>query len=320
MIIRPLRALLAFHKRGTIAAAAEDVHLSPAAVSVQLKQLEEHLGVPLFERTKRSIQMTATGHRVLPLAERLLAAYEELLQNAGGATIRGQISLGVVNGVLAGIFPAVVQRVIDDSPGIEIKISAGTSPELVAKVAAGILDAAVVNNPTKSLGDAFILHRLYTEPIALIHTAGTARSSVFDLLQAQPYIALDRGTWAGQLIQAYLTRNGIDVDPVMELNTQESILAAVRFGLGVSILPIIRGTDTKHDPALRYKRIPGLERVISMVERKNHVRSHVASQVLESFRSVVKEGDKTSATKLLTSASRQHPDRSGSDNHRKRKR
>jgi len=269
---------------------ATATYLSPAAVSVQLKLLEAHLRIPLFERTKRSIQLTAAGYRVLALAERLLTAYEELLQNAGGAILRGRISLGVVNSVLTGIFPAVVQRVIDDSPGIEIKISAGTSPDLVAKVAAGSLDAAVVNHPAKSLGDEFIVHRLYAEPIALIQAASAARSSIFDTLRSQPYIALDRSTWAGQLIQTYLTRNAIDVDPVMELNTHEAILAAVRFGLGVSILPVIRGTDTKNDPTLRYKRIPGLGRMISIVERKTHVRSHITSQVFNSFRSVVEGG------------------------------
>jgi len=258
MIVRPLRALLAFHRRGTIMAAAEDVHLSPGAVSVQLKLLEERLGVPLFERTRRSMRLTPAGHKVIPLAEKVLAAYEELLQSSG-ATIHGQMSLGIINSVLLGTFPAAIQQVIADSPGIEIRISSGTASELVAKVNAGLLDAVIVTQPPKPLGDELISHALYAEPIALVQPAARAQKTVAAALAVQPYIALDRTTWAGQVIQTYLPRHAIAVEPVMELNSPEVILASVRFGLGASILPVIRGVDTRSDTFFRFKKNTGFK-------------------------------------------------------------
>ncbi|OWT56871.1 LysR family transcriptional regulator [Candidimonas nitroreducens] len=296
MAVRPLRALLAFHRHGTIAAAAEEVHLSPAAVSVQLKLLEEQLGIPLFERTKRSIRLTSAGYGVVPLVEKVLTAYEELLRHSGSSSIHGRISLGVVNNVLVGVFPAVVQRVIRDCPGMEINVSMGTSPDLVAKVAAGLLDAAVVSQPPKSLGDEFIVHKLFDEPIALIQLPHSARGSLRDVLGACPYIALDRDTWAGRQIQNHLERQEIDVEPIMELNSQEAILAAVRFGLGVTVLPLTRGADIGHDERLKITRIAGLSRTISMAERKTHIRSNMTAQVLSSFKSVLAESAATGKT------------------------
>ena len=284
MIVRPLRALLAFHRHGTIAAAADEVSLSPAAVSVQLKQLEQQLGITLFVRTRRSIRLTSTGYRVVQLAERVLTAYEELMRLSGSSSIHGCISLGVIHTVLIGIFPAVTQQIIEETPGMEIKVSTGTSPDLVAKVAAGLLDAAVVNQPPKSMGDEFVLHKLYSEPIALVQ-ADDARLTLPNALHCRPYIALDRATWAGRQIQHYLDQQAISVEPIMELDSQAAIFSAVRFGLGVSVLPVILGLQD--DQQLRFKKIGGLNRTIYLFERKVHMRSHMTAQVLSSFMSVI---------------------------------
>lgn len=94
MLIRSLRSFLALHRYGTIVAAAEKVHLSQAAISVQLKNMEDELGVALFVRTRRSLEFTAAGHQMVPLAEQMVSLYEEMKALQTGRPLGGVLSLG----------------------------------------------------------------------------------------------------------------------------------------------------------------------------------------------------------------------------------
>jgi len=291
MDLRHLRALLAFHRRGTIAAAADDVHLSPAAVSVQLKLLEESLGLALFLRTGRSIRLTAAGYQLLPQAEKLLRAYDDLRKISVQDAIQGVISIGIMQTALVGIFPAVLQRIMAEHPQVQVKVTVGTSPDLVSKILAGVLDAVIVNRPPTPLDDDFIVHTLYTEPLALVKNSNSPGTTLSDCLHRQPYIALDRGTWTGRKIEEVLSSRGIHLEPSLELDSQEAILAAVRYGLGASVLPIIREAKYGTDPQLHFTKIGDTHRAIALVERKIHVLSPMTAQILSIIATVVQEGE-----------------------------
>lgn len=283
MFVRSLRAFLALHHRGTIAAAAEDVHLSPAAVSEQMKILEERLGVELFVRTKRSLSLTSTGHRLVPLAEKMISTYKEMLELSKPGTVQGKISLGVINSALTGVFPGILQKLKAENSRLEIKIVAGISPLLMAQVDAGVLDAAVVTQPPKHLVTSLLVHHLFAEPMALILPREMTYTSLANTMISAPYIAFDRSTWVGRDIDEFLVKNGIQVRPAMELNSHDAVLAVVRHGLGISILPILRDAAHTHDPALQVIVLPGFYRGVALVERKVHAHSHLTRKLLEAF-------------------------------------
>ena len=291
MDLKSVRALLAFHRRGTIAAAAEEVHLSPAAVSVQLKLLEEHVGVPIFMRTGRSIRLTAAGYQLLPQAEKLLRAYHDLHRPFADGPVTGVISLGVVNAALTGIFPHVMRRIMEEHPRLKVKVTGGTSPDLVAKVMAGVLDGAIVSCPPTALDEDFRVHMLYTEPFALVRHSGAPCELLADCLRKRPYIAIDRKTWTGRAIQEILSSRGVHVEPAMELNSQEAVIAAVRLGLGASVLPVVRAARYERDPELSFSEIVSTERSICMIERREHVLSSVTAQVLSTIAAVVQHDE-----------------------------
>lgn len=307
MVLRALRAFLALHRRGTIAAAAEDVHLSPAAVSAQLKLLEERLGVELFLRTKRSLSVSSTGQRLVPLAEKMISVYEEMLELSDARVARGKLSLGVINSALSGIFPAVLQCLKAANPQLEIRLMAGISPHLMAQVEAGLLDAAVITQPPRHISTQLHVHHLYAEPVALVLPRDMDCASVADAMARAPYVAFDRSTWVGQAIDEFLIRNDIRVRPAMELNSQDAVLAVVRYGLGVSILPMLRGVAHEADPGLRIVAIPGFERSVALVEPQVHPRSHLTAKVLGTIAEVVRPEDGTGSSGVQADA--QGPDR-----------
>ena len=286
MLIRTLRAFLALHHYGTVAAAAEKVHLSQAAVSVQLKNLEEELAISLFTRTRRSLRFTSDAHRLVPLAERMISTYEEMKALRNGDAVAGVISLGVINSALSGVLPSLLRKITIENPHLEIKIIAGISGDLFSQVNAGILDAAITTQPPKQFSTSLMVHHLYTEPFVLITPSDMKYIDLSTALASAPYIAFDRGTLAGAQIDEFLTKRGHKVRPSMELNSLDAITVVVTHGLGVSIVPLIRGTNWHKNPALRVVRLPNFDRSVSLIERKVHLRSALTATLLASFDNV----------------------------------
>lgn len=290
MVLRALKALVAFRRLGTIVAAAEEVHLSSAAVSAQFKLLEERLGATLFNRTKRSVELSSAGLRLVPLAEKMLQTYEEMQDIGSARPLRGRITLGIINTVLIGIFPAVLQRLNEAYPGLQVKVVSGTSPSLVRQVEAGLLDAAIVNRPPGTLHESLQCRTLFTDRIGLVQASPRRPASVAAAIARHGYIALDRATWVGRAIDQHLALHGTSAEPALELDSQEAVLAAVRFGLGVSVLPLTRGTASTLDTGLHVWRVPGISREITFVEKVTHSHAHLTDglratvvQVAEGF-------------------------------------
>jgi len=284
MLIRSLRSFLALHRYGTVVAAAENVHLSQAAVSVQLKNIEEELGVKLFERTKRSIEFTPAGHQLVGLAEQIVTIYEEMKTIGSGQAAAGTFSLGVINSALSGMLPRFLRQITEQNPCLEIKIVAGLCRELLAQVDRGTLDAAIVIEPPQDFPTALSVHHLYSEPYALITARNQPCDGVMSTLRSDtPYIAFEPSSWTGQMIEAYRVRNGVLSRPSMELNSLSAISSVVAQGFGMSIVPLIPGAAWHLDPHLRVVRLPDFLRPISLVARKTHHRHSITAALLSSF-------------------------------------
>jgi len=298
MLIRHLRSYLALHRYGTIVAASEKVHLSQAAVSVQLKNMEDELGVALFERTKRSLEFTAAGRKLVPLAEKMVALYEEMRALDGPRHARGRhqigghLSLGIINSALDGVLPRLIKGIIEQNPRLDIKITAGISEELATQVNRGTLDMAIVTEPPQRFPANLSVHYLYSEPFALLtpaKIAGTFADTPADTDLAHafscgiPYIAFERNTWAGQLIDAWLLQRGIVSQPAMELNALSSIATLVRQGLGLSIVPLIRGASWHESTDLHAAVLPDFERPVSLITRAANEHDTLTALLLSAF-------------------------------------
>lgn len=265
-------------------AAAEKVHLSPAAVSVQLKNMEDELGIALFTRTKRSLEFTPAGRQIVPLAEKMVSIYEEMKAIEGGGPIGGFLSLGVINSALGGVLPELLKEITQKNPGLEIKIVAGISGELVTQVNRGTLDMAIVTEPPQKFPTNLSVHYIYSEPFALITPAEIPYRDVVQAFRSStPYIAFDRSTWAGQLIDEFLVKRGVMIKPSMELNSLDAITALVRQGLGMSIVPLIRGAAWHESSNLHIERLSNFQRSVSLITRASNEHHALTAMLLSSF-------------------------------------
>lgn len=240
MNIRHLRTLLAAVERGSFAAAGEAVGVSHSAVSLQIKSLEDELGVALFDRSHRPPAPTARGRALADHARRTLALFDAAPAVATGDLVKGRLTVGAVPTALSSILPPALATLRDHHPELRIEIRSGSSAGLAARLQRGELDIAICTRPDAS-PPGLEWRRIAVEPFAVIAPADAAGETDADLLTGRPFIWFNRKTWAGRGIEAELARRGVDVASDMEIDSLDAIASMVSAGLGVSIVPLCRG-------------------------------------------------------------------------------
>src|SRR6266849_1564924 len=140
MEIRQLRAFVAIAEAGTFTAGAARVHITQAAISMQIRQLEIETGARLFVRAPRRVILTEAGEKLLERARAILrehdAAIEELAALTGAH--RGRLRIGIASAGISGDpLPEILQALRKAHPGVEASVASGTSEALGRQVLAG---------------------------------------------------------------------------------------------------------------------------------------------------------------------------------------
>jgi DNA-binding transcriptional LysR family regulator len=243
MEIRQLKAFVAITEARTFTAAAQRIHYTQAALSMQIKQLEKEVGLPLFVRMPRRVVPTEAGERLLERARLILrehdSALSELSELAGAG--RGRLRLGSASGMVsAEALPAILKRLRKTHAHAEVSVTSGTSEELVKKIHAGELDMAFVSLPVETRGiEAELLSQDQLVAVASPRhpLAGQRVVSAF-ALAGERLILSERGGNTRRLIEQFFKEAGLKPKVVMELNRQAAIKNMVASDMGVGIVPL----------------------------------------------------------------------------------
>jgi DNA-binding transcriptional LysR family regulator len=243
MEIRQLRALQAIAETHTFTAAAERVHITQAAISMQIRQLELEVGASLFVRTPRRCVLTHAGEILLERAQRILrehdAALEEMAELSGAT--RGRLRLGSSSVMFSSDpLPQLLNELHKRHPQAEVTVGSGTSEVLVKQILAGELDLAFVSLPVEARGVQTEL-LLEDELIAIAHPKHPhAQQRVISgfALAGEPLILGERGGNTRRLIDEFFAEAGLKPKVIMELSRLASIKRMVEAGLGVGIVPV----------------------------------------------------------------------------------
>lgn len=150
MELQQLRYVLAVAEERSFTRAAERCHIVQSAMSHQIKALEREIGMRLFARTSRRVDLTAAGEAFLPSAQASVEAAERAIVDASAATgeLRGTLTIGVIPTVTAIDIPAALRRFRRKHPAVRVRLRGGGSDEFMAAIAAGTMDVAVLGLPT----------------------------------------------------------------------------------------------------------------------------------------------------------------------------
>jgi DNA-binding transcriptional LysR family regulator len=221
---------------GSIAEAARRLRLTPAAVAQRVRALESEIGARLLIRSGRNVQPTEAGAAILSRARAFLGEVRDLKSIAANDRPSGQLRLGSFHTALSGLLPNILALLEQTYPQIEVYIVRGTSVDLYSKVLAGELDAALIAQPPFVIPKVGDWRLLREEPLIVLTAASASTRDPHAILASEPFIRIDRKTWAGQLVDGYLRKAGIRPHERFELDSLEAIAAMVDRRLGVSLV------------------------------------------------------------------------------------
>ena len=243
MEIRQLRAFVAIAESGTFTAGAVRVHVTQAAISMQIRQLETEIGAKVFVRAPRHVILTEAGENLLHRARQILrehdAALEEIAELAGAE--RGRLRIGSASAmVLTEQLPAILTELRKQHPRAEISVVSGTSEALVEQIVAGELDIAFVSLPVDVRGIS--TERLGADQLVAIasprHRLAKQKTISAYTLAGENLILGERGGNTRRLIDQFFAQAGVSLKVSMELSRQAAIRRMVEEDMGVGIVPL----------------------------------------------------------------------------------
>lgn len=238
--LKHLRTLLALHRAGTLAGAAERLHLTQSALSHQIKGLEDDLGGPLFVRKSRPLRLTRIGERLLASAVRISRELDELARDLSQfADGGGRLHIAIeCHSCFAWLTPTM-ERYREDWPAVEMDLTLAYSFAPLAALAQGDVDLVVTSDPEPRTGLTY--HRLFDYAMRLVVApqhplAGRAWVTPADLA-GETLITYPVAPQRLDVFTRFLDPAGVAPAAVRTSELSEMILQLVASGRGVSALP-----------------------------------------------------------------------------------
>ncbi len=240
--IKQLRAFSEVARHLSFVRAAESLHLTPPAVTMQIKELEMSVGLPLFDRRGRQVALTTAGEYLLLYARRVLSTLkdaEDMMARLKGVEA-GALNVGLVS-TAKYFLPRLLARFNEEHPGIDVRLQVCTNREqLVSLLRGNEIDLAVMGRPPRDLAtraDAFAAHpHVFVAPPDH-EFVGEETVSPRDLETCQ-FIIREPGSGTRFHMREYFRSHHIDPRVAMEMPSNESIKQAVMAGMGLSFLSL----------------------------------------------------------------------------------
>lgn len=287
---RDLDIFLVLAETGSFRRTAAQVHLSQSAVSGVVARLEESLGARLFDRTTRSVHLTAAGQVFVEQAQLLTAQTQEAVQRVQHITQiqTGKVSMAALPSLSATWVPRVMARYGAQYPDIALQLHDSLSGPALDLVRAGTVDFALTAaNPdyadldyTPLSADGFVLL------IPLNHRLAKGRAPLTWLQAAElTHISMPLPTSVRQYANAALIEHRIAFKPRYEVEHIATIHAMVKAGLGVAALPELAAAFVQQEGVvIRRLTAPDIQRPIGVVTRRNRSLSPAAQEMVSMLR------------------------------------
>lgn len=280
-----LRYFWAVAHDGNLTRASERLNLSQSAVSVQIRQLEDHLGHALFERRGRQLHLTEAGRIALDHADAIFAAGKELL---GTLQEKGRTRQAIRIGALATLsrnFHIKFLRPILGRPDVEVILRSGSAAELLQSLEALNTDVVLLNQPpARDAVTPFVSHRLSEQPVSLVGTPERLAGprDLHGLLSSQPVILPTADTGVRIGFDAMADRLGLRPQIAAEVDDMAMMRLLARDGAGLAVLPpIVVQDELSSGRLLEVDRLPGISETFYAVTIKRRFPNPLLADLLD---------------------------------------
>ncbi|MDE6442248.1 MAG: LysR family transcriptional regulator [Clostridia bacterium] len=230
-------------KCGSLTKASRELYISQPAVSQSIKQLEDRLGVKLFNRNHRGMELSSAGAKLL---YKNVADALKLIENAENGitelnnTATGNIRIGATDSIFSHLLADKIVEFNQKYPAVGLELISSTSPRTIEKLKSGNIDIAFVNLPVEDEEVKFI------DTVSLLSDVFVAGKKYKDLkdktiplksLREYPVLLIEENTVARKSMREFLKSHGIELNPDIEVANWDFMIKLVAKGMGIGCIP-----------------------------------------------------------------------------------
>jgi LysR family transcriptional activator of nhaA len=274
---------------GSLTRAAAALRVSPSALSVQIQQIEAQLGLALFDRRNRRLQLTEAGRIALDHAETIFATGDELVETlkSGSAIRPASLRVGAL-ATLSRNFQVAFLAPLRANAALRLQLRSGTLRELLTALAGHQLDVLLTNTlPGRDSDAAWTAHKLAEQPISVIGPRLTNRRKprIGAILAREALIAPTPENHIRGDLDAYLQQAGITPRIVAEVDDMAMIRVLARAGLGYAVAPpIVVRDELRAGELSEYGQLGDLKETFYALVPKRRFPNRMVAQLLEAQR------------------------------------
>lgn len=239
--LRHIRAFLKIAETRNFTRAASDLHISQSALTVQVQQLEASLGMQLFDRNKRGVTLTAAGQDVFAPLQRLYHDAQSIVDHAHeiGMASAGFVAIAALPTVCTTVLPEILQSFLQSHPGVRVQVNDMIAEQVRDAVRRRQVDLGIgtrLGRDADLKATSLFQDRLF---VFVPPSHPLARRTSVTLREASGYALIlpARASSVRAAMEAIAHRERIALEPQYEMNSMATVLAFVRAGLGIAILP-----------------------------------------------------------------------------------
>ena len=228
--------------------AAEVLSISQPALSKSIANIEQVLGVPLFDREGRSIYLNRFGqlflysvNKILDEYERIREEFEDIIKPGSG-----EVSFGFIHSLGMEVVPELIAAVSDKYPNMQFSLTQATSLNLLKRLEEGAIDLCLTQK-IKSKVIEVTTEELFVEELFVIvpstHPLAKRTTIRLEEIKSEPFIAIKKGNSLRQLVDEVFLNEGIELNTTFAAEEMHTVAGFVSAGMGVSLIPNIKGLD-----------------------------------------------------------------------------
>jgi LysR family transcriptional regulator, carnitine catabolism transcriptional activator len=295
--LRQLRAFVSIGRLGSFTKAADALHATQPALSAQIRELEDALGVKLFDRSTRSVTLTQAGEDLLPVVDNVLGDLGSVVARARDVARRntGRVTIAALPSLAATLMPAAVAQMRVRHPGITVVIKDALAERIIGLIRADEVDFALTSAPPTDPQLQFTA--LLTDRMVAVLPPGhpLARAKMVKLvdLLASPLVLMDRDSSVRRIVDAACASIGRMAEPAYEAAYMSTAIGLVRAGLGATLLPSSAAELRRAgDVVIRDLDAPRVERELGILKQRRRTYSPAAEAFVAVLEHVAQDADK----------------------------
>ncbi|BCP54919.1 LysR family transcriptional regulator [Kaistia sp. 32K] len=289
LTLQKLRNFLVIAEEGQFLRASQRVGISQPTLSAQIKELESELGVTLFSRTTRRIQLTTEGERFFERVTKMLSDLEvavtEVREQA--ALKHGRVTIAATPSLANSVLPPLMAEFRRAFPDIDVRLLEEISEGVDHLVRQGIADFGVGPGIGRQMDLSFspLFEERFFAVVPLEHPLGRMDTLPLAALPERELITLAKGTGIRDVLEQVLRDNGMEIGTSHVLTRADSVISLVEAGLGVGLLPelSVARVNPKRARIIPITE-PEISRNIGLIERKGGSSSSASSAFLRMLR------------------------------------